>query len=196
MFRRRRPFGRRPVRRLMGRRPPRGGARPLNPRWQRELRRANHLLNVGEHASAADIFLSLAQRARDRAILGPAAFLFLQAGRASFLAEDIEPGIKEAQIGLKMLIDEGRWPAFHREGRRFAQGLEEAGHGAPAAEFRDWLQKNLENERAQTSAAKTPKAGQIPEICPYCGASMSLEQVNARTQAAECHYCGSVVLSE
>jgi hypothetical protein len=177
------------------RRPLQPGERILNPRWQRELRRANHLLNVGQHSSAAEIFLSLAQRAGDGGIMEPAAFLFLQAGRAALFAEDFKSAFEHARTGLDMLAEQGRWLALRREGERFAEGLEDAGQAEAAAELQEWLQRSLAAvDPAQATVAQEPPPGRLPEKCPYCGASMSLEQVSAR--AAECQYCGSVVVAE
>jgi hypothetical protein len=165
----------------------------LNPRLQRELRRANHLLAVGEHVNAGRIFQDLAERARDHDIIYPAPMLFMQAGHAFLLGESFEPAIHNAHTGLEMLAAQERWPALHHESERFVGELEAAGKRSEAAELRAWLVEL----GAPAASAQQPAANDatLPEKCPYCGASMSLEQINAGgRQAAECSYCGSVVL--
>lgn len=188
----RRPFGRGP------RLPKRGHAqsRPLNPRLQKELRRANHLMSKGEHINAASIFLSLAARAQDRGILQPASMLFLQAAYAYILAGDIESGLKHSYQGLEIIESEERWPALNREGQRLSAAMQEAGYQNEADDLHAWLSERLDVQSLH-SPDKPDQSSHValPEKCPYCGASMSLEQLNAGgTKAAECHYCASVVL--
>ena len=187
------PFGRRPPRPRPSSRQPRSHpfVRQLNPLLQRELRRANHLMGTGDHANAAEIFTSLAERAQDLGILGPAAMLFLQAGRAHMLGAETEAALERAMSGLKLLAAGERWPALQREGERIAEEFERQGLDKAAAGLRAWLDEKLGNQAARV---ETEKKGKLPEKCPYCGASMSLEQMRGG-KAAECRYCGSVVLS-
>ena len=170
--------------------------RPLNPRLQRELRRANQLISKGEHINAANMFLSLAERARDRGILQPASMLFLQAAYAFVLGNKVDAALERAYQGLEMLAADLHWQTLNREGERIALALEEEGHQNRAEELNSWLGEKLKGRSSTTSPMPSKKSSfQLPEKCPYCGASMSLEQLNAGgTRAAECHYCGSVVL--
>ena len=164
--------------------------RALHPRSRRELRRANHLMAIGEHINAAQIFVSLGAQARDSGIVYPAPMLFMQAAHAYLFGEDLEPSLAQARTGLDLLAAQERWPALKREGTRYIQALESAGKQADAQQLRAWLKEQL---RDKTIAESSP--AQLPEKCPYCGASMSLEQINAGGgRAAECQYCGSVVL--
>lgn len=190
----RRPFRRRP--RTPRRRRHALHGRPLNPRLQRELRRANQLINKGEHFNAANIFLSLAERARDRGILQPASMLFLQAAYAYVLGNKVDAALERAYQGLEMLAADMRWQTLSREGERIGLALEEEGHQKQAEELRSWLGEKLKGQSRAMSPVPSKKSSfQLPEKCPYCGASMSMEQLNAGgARAAECHYCGSVVL--
>jgi len=188
----RRPFGRGP------RLPRRGNAqgRPLNPRLQKELRRANHLMSKGEHVNAASIFLSLAARAQDRGILQPASMLFLQAAYAYILAADVKSALEYGYDGLEIIATDENWASLNQEGRRLESSLQEGGFQKEADELLIWLSKQLDGLALPTpeTADQTHRLV-LPEKCPYCGASMSLEQVNAGgAKAAECHYCASVVL--
>lgn len=189
-----RPFRRRPP---MLRRPQQDrGSRQLNPRLQRELQRANRLMNRGEHLNAAKIFLSLAEHAQDRGILRPASMLLLQTAHAYLLANRVGPAIKQARNGLKILASQQHWPALQREVERFALALEGEGRGSEADGLRAWA-NGLPGQESGPISSEGDQSNQphLPEKCPFCGASMSLEQISSRDgQAAECRYCGSVVL--
>jgi hypothetical protein len=166
--------------------------RMLNPRLQRELRRANHLLAIGDHANAGRIFQDLALRARDHDIIYPAPMLFIRAAHAYLLGEDFDLSLESAEAGFDMLIAQERWRALRFESDAYLQELEAAGKKKEADELRAHL-------KASPVPAAAPEeetqATTLPEKCPYCGASMSLEQINAGGgKAAECGYCGSVVV--
>lgn len=192
----RRPFRRfRYTRRAPWDRPwhPRGPLLPgraLNPRVQRELRRANHLMAVGDHLNAAEIFVDIARRALDIGVVYPAPMLFMQAAHAFLLGEAFDKSIEHATTGLDLLAAQERGTALRIEGVRYIEALETAGRADDAKHFRSWLQDRVQNnpdvEKVDSS---------LPEKCPYCGASMSMEELTTRGgQAAECQYCGSVVL--
>ncbi|HEY7615621.1 MAG TPA: hypothetical protein VH744_02365 [Terriglobales bacterium] len=157
---------------------------------QRELRRANHLMAVGNHLNAAEIFMDIAARALDIGIVYPAPMLLMQAAHALLLGDAYEKSIEQATKGLELLAAQERANALHFEGVRYVEALEAAGRQKDAEDFRRWLQDRVPLNETEQKAAM-----QLPEKCPYCGASMSLEEVNTRSgQAAECQYCGSVVL--
>lgn len=192
----RRPFRRfRYTRRLPWGRPfkPRGPLLPgraLNPRVQRELRRANHLMAVGDHLNAAQIFVDIAEKAQDIGIVYPAPMLFMQAAHAYLMGEAFEKSIEQATTGLELLVAQERSTALRLEGVRYIEALEAAGHLDEGKNFRTWLE-----DRIQTNTDVKNVAATLPEKCPYCGASMSMEELTTRGgQAAECQYCGSVVL--
>jgi DNA-directed RNA polymerase subunit RPC12/RpoP len=176
---------------------PRGPVLPgrmLNPRLQRELRRANHLMSTGDHVNAGHIFQSLAQGARDIDLIYPAPMLFMRAAQAFLLGESFDLSIENAQAALEMLAAQERWPALRHEGRRYIEALDAEGKNEQAQSMRAWLQSAL-NEKPVEETAVDENRINLPEKCPYCGASMSLEQISAAGgKAAECHYCGSVIL--
>lgn len=168
----------------------------LNPRLQRELRRANHLMSTGDHVNAGHIFQSLAERARDVDLIYPAPMLFMRAAQTYLLGESFELSIQNARAGLEMLEAQERWPALKHEGTRYIETLESESKKGQAQELREWLADVLQGKPEQELDAKeTETQSSLPEKCPYCGASMSLEQINAAGgKASECQYCGSVVL--
>lgn len=192
----RRPFRRfRYTRRAPWERPwrPRGPLLPgrsLNPRVQRELRRANHLMAVGQHLNAAEIFMDIGKRAQDIGIIYPVPMLFMQAAHAYLLGEAYAQSIEQATTGLELLAAQERPGALYHEGLRYIEALKSSGRNEDAEHFKSWLQ-----DRIQLTPEVKQEPETLPEKCPYCGASMSLEAINAASgQAAECQYCGSVVL--
>lgn len=164
----------------------------LHPRLQSELRRANHLMAVGDHVNAGNIFQSLAMQARDRGFLFPAPMLFMQAARAFLLGESFALSLESARSGFDLLAQQERWRALIFEGDSYIQELIAVGQKGEAQKLRDWLNQKMAAAPAELKSIAQEKT--LPEKCPYCGASLSLEQVNASGQAAECSYCGSVVL--
>lgn len=193
----RRPFRRfRYTRRAPWERPwrPRGPLLPgraLNPRVQRELRRANHLMAVGQYLNAAEIFKDIGTRALDIGIVYPAPMLFMQAAHAYLLGEAYDQSVEHGTQGLELLAGQERRGALKNEGMRFVEALETAGRSEDATSIRAWVKDKLAG-----SEPEPEQDASLPEKCPYCGASFSLEQIEAaRTRAAECQYCGSVVLA-
>ena len=184
----RRPLGPR-------RRPPIGPrTRQLDPRLQRELRRANHLMSIGDHANAAEIFIQLAEHARDRAIMGPGAMLLMRAAHAYLMGGRPQDADMQVERALKAFEAAGRIPAAVREGHQFADLLEAEGLTEEAQQLRQEVAQRF-GAASLSPAEPEEDRGAFPEKCPYCGASMSLEQISSRgARAADCHYCGSVVL--
>lgn len=191
--RRRFPYARRPLsERLQDfrERRPRGPlvpGRSLNPRQQKELQRANHLLAVGDHVAAARIFEDMAGRAHDRAIVYPVPMLYLQAAHAYLLGEQLELSLQHARRGLEQLASQERWPLLQNESQRYLAELS-VQHSQPAAAFQTWLSELIPQPLPDSSA---PNA----DTCPYCGAHGSLEPL-AAGRATRCRYCASVLHTE
>jgi len=187
--RRRFRYARRPLAERMkefNQRKPRGPLLPgrtLNPRQQKELRRANHRLAVGDHANAGFLFENMANRAYDRGIPYPAPMLFLQAAHAYLLAEDLQASLAAARRGLELLVSQERWAQLHHEGQRY---LAEAAATEGAAQLAAWL--------AEVTPQPVPQLPATQETCPYCGAHGSLLPM-AAGRASSCRYCESVVLA-
>lgn len=176
------PFGRpqqdkKPRRMLPG--------RALNPRIQRELHHANHLLTLGEHRRAAEIFADIAVKAHDLGIVYPAPMLHLQAAHALLLAGDAAASLAQARRGLELLSAQERGPLLHSQGQRYLQDAQE-GEAAPEAvkELAAWLAH-------QPAGDAAPPA----QTCPYCGANASLSPLPVRRgQASQCSYCASILV--
>ena len=176
--------------------PKRPVGRQLNPKLQRELKRANHLLQKGEHKNAANIFLLLGENAQDKGILFPAAMLFSQSAKAFLLANEILEAVKQIHRGLDLLASNQKWGVFQSEGEQFISAMQSSGFEDQAIELKKWILETSEG-RAKRRPKLSSSNAAIPNKCPYCGASMSLEQIkSSRQSATECKYCGSVVIAQ
>ncbi len=188
------PFGSRrpPVQRNSPRRSSSG--RQLNPILQRELKRANHLMQNGEHLNAAQMFRQLGENSQDKGILFPAAMLYMQSATAFMLANHSENALEQASSGLELLAARQRWRAYAREHKRILQAFEDGGFGDEARQLAK-LAENLplaESEKKGNASTNN----EFPSTCPYCGASLSLKQLkNSRYSVTECKYCGSIVVA-
>jgi hypothetical protein len=184
------------TRRAPGERPwkPRGPLLPgrsLNPKIQKELQRANHLMAVGQHTNAATIFVDIAGRALDIGIVYPAPMLYIQAAHAYLFGEEYERSMAAASTGLELLAGQERRARLLNEGERYIEALEAAARNEDVQQIRTWLADRTAGSPVAEDANDT-----MPEKCPYCGASMSLEQIRAGGgTAVECHYCGSILIS-
>lgn len=159
--------------------------RALNPRIQRELRHANHLLSTGEHRRAAEIFADIAVKAHDLGIVYPAPMLHLLAAQALLLAGEQAASLVQARRGLELLSAQERWLLLHSQGQRYLQDRQQ---DAAAPE---------ETQELQAWLAQQPTGGPAAAVqtCPYCGANASLNAlVVRRGQASQCTYCASTLV--
>jgi len=114
------------------------------------------------------------------------------------MANLLAKSLQECKKGLQLLAANGQWQEFHFEAKKISSAYEEAGAEEESKAILELL--NLHQERAETanrdkSEDSSNKVG-LPSKCPFCGASLSLEQVRSgREIASECKYCGSVVIS-
>jgi hypothetical protein len=188
MFRGRRPRRRGIITRLIG--------QAVNPLFNE----ANHCLETGDYACAAERFEQLALSARPR----NAGHLYVAAGRARLLAGQEQPSALLFRRGLATLAERGRWITVHRLGKRVVQMLREQGMSQPADEINAWLRGQPGYEQAGSAAA--PASGpasaparmpRLPLKCPSCGGTLDprdLEWVDQFT--IECDYCGGLVRAE
>ena len=190
MFRRRRIF--RPIIPL----PvpvPVGGRPQVHP----AVARAHSLMEQGQYPEAAAAFSQIAEVARSRGG-SRAPFFFIQAGRATVLAGQVDQGIASIRQGLELLAAGARWPELQRVGQAVVDQLTEMGYPEQAGVMRDWLASSLEG-KAVTAPVTTPKTAQrvLPTRCPSCGASVNskeIEWLDALT--AECLFCGGPIRAE
>lgn len=185
------PGGRGPMRGMQRR-----GHRPIfTPRIEKELRRANHLMERGDHANAAVLFDRLAIDAHDKNILRHAPMLFLQAAHAFILSGKIKDGLQRVRTGLDILAKTNRWRALQNAGQRAVNILSETGYSSEAQEINSWLEEKLSaQDLIQPEDEKNFSRGQLPPKCPYCGATVHPDETNwINSSSAECIYCGSTI---
>ncbi|MGA9398987.1 MAG: hypothetical protein WBV22_12090 [Anaerolineaceae bacterium] len=192
MFRRRRII--RPIARMaMPVGVPAGGRGQVNPR----VAQAHNLMEQGQYPEAAAAFTEIAEFARSRG--GPRApFFFIQAGRASVLAGQVEEGVAKVREGLELLAGAGRWAELQRVGQAVVDQLTEQGYPEQSKVIADWLAASLAGKVvAQKVAGGVAKKPVLPPRCPSCGALVNPKEVEWVDEiTALCLFCGSPVRSE
>lgn len=182
---RRRPIG-----------PRRPGQRPPIRDIPRALQLAHELMLTGEYDKAARAFEQMARGAQTRG--GPrAAQLYLQAGRARLLNQQVEQGVPLLKQGLELLAARLQWRILKQAGERVISELEEQGLADQAGEIAQYLQDTLpelpETDRREI-AKKRPV---LPMYCPGCGGAIRPDEVEWLDEhTVECDYCGSPVHAE
>lgn len=181
--------------------PDRGPAsrRPLAPGPLQVLRRANRLMELGQHSQAATLFERIAYGARDLGMSRRAPSLFFQGARAHLLAGNSEAGSEMLWHGLKLLVEEARWEQLERAGVRIVDELERIGEAALAEEVSIWVAKTMAehgNAGREIEPARREELvrGRLPVNCGNCGAVLRLEDVEwIDSSSAACAYCGSII---
>ena len=159
------------------------------------LRRAHRMMAAGDYADAAAAFHDLARKAEDR-FPERAPMLYLEAGRASVLAEQAKQGVSHFRSGLTLLATQQRFQRLQTIGSRIVDELRERGLSAEADEIAELLKNNLP-AKIKADSSVPAKRGTLPTHCPSCGAAIRLNEVDWLDDVtAECDYCGSPVRSE
>ena len=175
---------------------------PLGISARRELRRANRLIEKGEHANAAVIFEQLANTARDLGLSRRAAHLYLQAGRAQALSGDPKAAQPLLIRGLELLSQSQGAAALNASGLILLDELRSLGYDDLTKQIGDWLSQRgvtlpVEQGEAARDSIRQPMGGRLPLICPQCGAPLRPGEVEwLDDHTATCPYCGSPVQEE
>jgi hypothetical protein len=185
------------------RRPPRRGKKHGHPGAPalagvalKDIRRANTLMERGEHANAAQLFERQARDAGDRGLHLQSAHLHLQAGRARLLAGEVDTGADHLRLGLKVLSERGKPRRLALSGNLLLNDLENLGQVQLEQELRNWLEQSLADHPdaganlTQGSSERVP----LPIKCSKCGAILRGEDIE-RWDAGSlvCLYCGSLI---
>ncbi|MBN2547665.1 MAG: zinc ribbon domain-containing protein [Anaerolineales bacterium] len=188
-------------RRIIG---PRRPAAPLAEVVRQALQNANRMMEAGDYIPAAETFERLAEGAQARGMLQRAPQLYLQAGRARLLANQVQKGYDLVQKGLTLLARTERWGSLHRFGSAAVAQLSQLGQTEKAAQLQSWLDGALKDHpEAIQEAGFTPSAAgstqadqkpRLPAKCPFCGANIRPNEVEwLDDQTSECPYCGSPI---
>jgi len=186
-----------------GRRPPfppsqqhfRQGRQPVHPL----LEKAHHLMANREYLRAAVLFEKLADEAAKRNF-PRAPHLYLQAGRANILADQVDDGMSFLYKGLQLLVEQNRSLDLQRVGNRVIQELQEIELTDQAVQIEEWLNEvNPEGEIVHGTpfSIAGDKNYRLPVNCSSCGGALHPEQVDwIDEMIAECSYCGNMVRAE
>ena len=156
-----------------------------------ELRRANELMDSGQHADAALAFERIAERTAARSG-ARAPLFFLRAGRAYLLAGAAAKGIPLLKQGLSMIAVRRDWEPLQRFGQRTVGELNELGYISEAEEISAYLAATLPEYSAKFATAQN--RADLPTHCPGCGAPLRTDEVEwLDEKTAECVYCGNPV---
>lgn len=167
-------------------------ARRLEQRVRHELRRANELVESGQFLEAADVFEHLAAIFRKR---GMPQFpqLLIQAGRARINGGDQETGTERIKTGIIALLEGGRLVRL----ARLRPGLQEFFLSRKLDAGWQEIQRLLDQAGLSTPTPARVQTARLPAKCPYCGASIILEELEeSNTKDAICGYCGSLVQAD
>jgi hypothetical protein len=162
---------------------------------------ANRLLADGNYNQAADVFERLAAGALERR-LPRAPYLFLQAGRAHYLAQENATGATLIRNGLSLFAEQGRWKELSRSGTIAVRGLVEQGFSEDAKEIRNWLEMSFpgcEVEATDKLPGTSIKKHEVllPLQCPSCGAPVNPKEIDwVSDKTAECLFCGNMLRGE
>ena len=171
------------------------GGHPVGDGPRRQLRRAHHLMETGQHTEAAFIFERLARGAHDRGLLRHTSNLYLQAGRANLLAGSTENGSELIQLGLSIIADGKHWPALARQGQRVIDELKQLGYVELSDKIATWLLNTLPEPLDHYQQIRQPH--RLPLKCPYCGGALRPDEVEMLDHnTGECPYCGSAIRGE
>jgi hypothetical protein len=162
-----------------------------NPNIPPMLLRANQLMESGDYAGAADAYTQLARGAETR-FPRRAPFLFMAAGHAATLSDQVEIGIAHLRRGLKILASQGRILRMQTLGQRAIEELKARNLNAEAEEIQNLLNSNMQEEIPE--AASTAKKPILTTHCPSCGGAVRPDEIEWLDEiTAECAYCGSPV---
>jgi hypothetical protein len=159
------------------------------------LQHANQLMISGNYTEATQAFEQLAHGAEER-FSERAPFLYLEAGRAAILGEQIQKGVAHMRRGLTLLASQGRHPRMQMLGTRIVEQLNERGLKNEADEIATLLVGNTSKEDLRETSASM-KNTILPAHCPNCGGALRTDELEWLDEVtAECAYCGSPVRGE
>lgn len=160
------------------------------------LRRANQLMAAGDFAGAADAYEQFARNAEARR--GPRApMIYLQAGRASVLANQAPRGMTDLKHGLHLFSQRGQFGKVFNAGNRIVGELKERGLNKEADELGALVQQLLAGKTNFSQSVVPGQRPSLPTHCPSCGAVVRTDEIEWLDDAtAECAYCGSPVRGE
>jgi DNA-directed RNA polymerase subunit RPC12/RpoP len=137
--------------------------------------------------------LELARRSEDLGF-ARAPLLYLQAGRALILANDITQGSEQIKNAFLLLSEQGHSARLASIVDRTCAELARLGHRQLADDLRQQATKMMDDGADQTVTIEDE--WQLPPKCSQCGATIHPDEVEILAdRSAACAYCGSRILA-
>lgn len=165
---------------------------------QKELARANHLLEAGYPMEAGDVFVRISQLAEQYHRPIQAANLAARAAHAYLLGKAIDRATVQARQAIWLKLQAEDLPGAIRTGRRLFEEMEAQGYSAEAQALREELDTHLKKlglslAESQPEAAEVQKA-ELPAQCPACLGPVRSDEVEwIDKSSAQCSFCGSTL---
>ena len=154
------------------------------------LPRAHRMMENGQHADAAKIFTDLAQKTEDRGMSQIAPHLYLQAGRAYLLSNQVQTGVERLLHGLAILQTEGRWGDLDRASRQISIDVEQLGFPEHVQTIQTWLDKVIPDSFVPETRPEIER-GRLPIYCPTCEGVLKPNEVTRLSDdRLACPFCG------
>jgi DNA-directed RNA polymerase subunit RPC12/RpoP len=119
--------------------------------------------------------------------------LYLQAGRARVLGNEVEAGLEELGRGFNMLAADGDQARLQAVAGRILAELGRLGHPELVGELSRRF--GLPQDSASRSTISGGKENPLPAKCEHCGANLHPDEVEElKDGSVVCAYCGSRIL--
>lgn len=197
-IRRRPPPLRRPGLRPPVRRPPGPPPHPALEAARREVIRANHLMEAGHAAEAAEVFIRISCLAEQRGVPLRASNLAVRFAHAFMLGGDVTRALEQFKRAVRLSVQVGDLRHAVVVAHRALAGLKEHGYQAEAqtlrAEFDAQLSRLGLSPVDGFSEAVPSKSRELPTQCPACLGPVRSDEVEwVNDASARCAFCGSIL---
>lgn len=174
--------------RMMGR-----GLPSVDPR----LLKANRLFEIGEYASAAQLFQNIAEDYLQRQIPS-APHLFIMSGNAWMKGNEIENAMNAFQRGLGLMVERKKWERVKISSKRIFNRLTENGYVDKQIALKNWLESQIPADVKSLPIWKKKNhrgtfGKDLPSNCPQCGAPVDADDLEWSNAKANCIYCGCLL---
>jgi hypothetical protein len=161
------------------------------------LLKAIRLFEIGEYASAAELFQNIAEDYLQRQV-PPAPHLFIMSGNAWMKGNEIENATNAFQKGLGLMVERKKWERVKISSERIFTRLIENGHADKQIALKTWLESQIpSNVRSLPIWKKKNRLGtfgkDLPSNCPQCGAPVDADDLEWSNAKANCNYCGCLL---
>ncbi len=159
------------------------------------------MMDKGEFAEAAQLFVRLSEGARRRGMPIRAANLAARASQAYLAQDRPDSALDQIRLAIRILVRQGQPQRAARLASGAVDKLKERGFQTEADELTAYANRLRDEaglspgdwQKPHPSQPSSPR-GTLPDRCSGCGASLIPDDVIWHDdQTAECTYCGAVV---